>query len=170
MLVSSLDQYLPRWLQVFLSEKFFNSCIIHQNLKKNEKNIFCLDCCITICTHCVSPHSSHRLFQIRRYVYHDVLRLDDACQLIDCSDIQINYLIKTQNGGLANFLFDCNFLVPLPEQNSHDSVIEPADSAKTCSGSIGSDEFMGLSACRPVSLMMNMSSRRKKTPQRAPLH
>ncbi|KAE8734467.1 putative 2-isopropylmalate synthase-like [Hibiscus syriacus] len=78
----------PRWLQVLLTEKFFNACIIHEDAKKNEKNIFCLDCSISLCPHCFDPHSSHRLLQIRRYVYHDVIRLDDATKLMDCSLVQ----------------------------------------------------------------------------------
>ncbi|KAJ8749021.1 hypothetical protein K2173_013464 [Erythroxylum novogranatense] len=87
MLVSSNP--LPSWLQVLLTEKFFNACIIHEEAKKNEKNIYCLDCCISICPHCLgSPHNSHRLLQIRRYVYHDVIRLDDAQKLFDCSFVQ----------------------------------------------------------------------------------
>ncbi|GAV71784.1 PLATZ domain-containing protein [Cephalotus follicularis] len=86
MLVSS--HYVPRWLEVLLTEKFFNACILHEEARKNEKNIYCLDCCISICPHCLSPHNSHRLLQIRRYVYHDVIRLDDARKLIDCVDVQ----------------------------------------------------------------------------------
>ncbi|KAK2650597.1 hypothetical protein Ddye_018086 [Dipteronia dyeriana] len=85
MLVSS---HLPRWLEVLLTEKFFNACVIHEDEKKNEKNIYCLDCCISICPHCLSFHNSHRLLQIRRYVYHDVIRLDDAANLVDCAYIQ----------------------------------------------------------------------------------
>ncbi|GKV12877.1 hypothetical protein SLEP1_g23967 [Rubroshorea leprosula] len=79
---------LPQWLQVLLTEKFFNACIIHEEAKKNEKNIYCLDCCTSICPHCLSPHHSHRLLQIRRYVYHDVIRLDDAAKLMDCAFVQ----------------------------------------------------------------------------------
>lgn len=30
------------------------------------------------------------MFQIRRYVYHDVIRLDDAAKLIDCSSVQVS--------------------------------------------------------------------------------
>ncbi|KAJ8900224.1 hypothetical protein K2173_024864 [Erythroxylum novogranatense] len=86
MLVSSHP--LPSWLQVLLTEKFFNACIVHEDAKKNEKNIYCLDCCISICPHCVLPHNSHRLLQIRRYVYHDVIRLDDAQKLFDCANVQ----------------------------------------------------------------------------------
>ncbi|XP_031390590.1 uncharacterized protein LOC116203065 isoform X1 [Punica granatum] len=79
---------LPGWLQGLLREKFFNACIIHEEARKNEKNIFCLDCSTSFCPHCFSLHSSHRLLQIRRYVYHDVLRLDDAAKLFDCSSVQ----------------------------------------------------------------------------------
>ncbi|KAA8520492.1 hypothetical protein F0562_014748 [Nyssa sinensis] len=79
---------LPRWLEVLLREKFFNACIIHEEAKKNEKNVYCLDCCQSICPHCLSPHRSHRLLQIRRYVYHDVIRLGDAEKLMDCAFVQ----------------------------------------------------------------------------------
>ncbi|XP_059637552.1 protein RGF1 INDUCIBLE TRANSCRIPTION FACTOR 1 [Cornus florida] len=80
--------HLPRWLEVLLSEKFFNACVIHEEAKKNEKNVYCLDCCESICPHCLSPHRSHRLLQIRRYVYHDVIRLGDAEKLMDCALVQ----------------------------------------------------------------------------------
>ncbi|XP_047340333.1 protein RGF1 INDUCIBLE TRANSCRIPTION FACTOR 1-like [Impatiens glandulifera] len=85
---SSSAGHLPPWLQSLLVEKFFNACLIHQDFKKNEKNIFCLDCCEGICPHCLSLHRSHRLLQIRRYVYHDVLRLGDADKLMDCGFVQ----------------------------------------------------------------------------------
>ncbi|CAA2960447.1 zinc finger [Olea europaea subsp. europaea] len=79
---------IPQWLEVLLGEKFFNSCLFHEYEKKNEENTFCLDCCICLCTHCLPSHESHRLLQIRRYVYQDVLRLKDAEKLIDCSLVQ----------------------------------------------------------------------------------
>ncbi|KAJ8565472.1 hypothetical protein K7X08_008048 [Anisodus acutangulus] len=79
---------LPQWLVALLTEKFFNACIIHEDAKKNEKNVFCLDCCEGICPHCLTPHRSHRLLQIRRYVYHDVIRVGDADKLLDCAFVQ----------------------------------------------------------------------------------
>ncbi|XP_042504236.1 protein RGF1 INDUCIBLE TRANSCRIPTION FACTOR 1 [Macadamia integrifolia] len=79
---------LPHWLETLLGEKFFNPCLIHESAKKNEKNIFCLDCCTSICPHCLSPHRSHRLLQVRRYVYHDVIRVDDIEKLINCDYVQ----------------------------------------------------------------------------------
>ncbi|GLU05605.1 hypothetical protein SLE2022_226980 [Rubroshorea leprosula] len=78
----------PAWLRVLLGEKFFEPCIVHKSVKKNEKNIFCLNCCITICTHCLPLHRRHRRLQIRRYVYHDVIRLSDAQKFINCSLVQ----------------------------------------------------------------------------------
>ncbi|XP_019159007.1 PREDICTED: uncharacterized protein LOC109155809, partial [Ipomoea nil] len=79
---------LPGWLAALLTEKFFTACIAHEDARKNEKNIFCLDCCVAICPHCLTPHRSHRLLQVRRYIYHDVLRLKDAEKLLDCVSVQ----------------------------------------------------------------------------------
>ncbi|KAE9622068.1 putative transcription repressor PLATZ family [Lupinus albus] len=90
-ILNSSSSHVPRWLQVLLKDKFYNTCIIHEEEKKNEKKVFCLDCCISLCLHCLSPHRSHRLLQIRRYVYNDVVRLDDAAKLIDCTSVQSYY-------------------------------------------------------------------------------
>ncbi|KAG5539825.1 hypothetical protein RHGRI_020141 [Rhododendron griersonianum] len=79
---------IPQWLEVLLGEKFFNPCFVHETDKKSEKNIFCLDCCISLCPQCHPAHPSHRLLQIRRYVYQDVVRLNDAQKLMDCSSVQ----------------------------------------------------------------------------------
>ncbi|XP_057440501.1 protein RGF1 INDUCIBLE TRANSCRIPTION FACTOR 1 [Lotus japonicus] len=182
---------VPRWLQVLLTEKFYNACIIHEEARKNEKNVYCLDCCISLCPHCLDPHRSHRLLQIRRYVYNDVIKLDDATKLIDCTLVQsyttnsakvvflherphpknnslrgsgnfcttcdrslqdpyqfcslsckINHLVKTAAGSISGHLFECNYMA-LPETGSDDglmtpdTVLEPAGSARTSSGSGG---------------------------------
>ncbi|KAL6565866.1 hypothetical protein OROHE_004921 [Orobanche hederae] len=80
---------VPEWVSGLMSEKFFNACVNHEDARRNEKNIFCLDCCVGICPHCVTHHHRcHRLLQIRRYVYHDVVRLEDAVKLMDCAHIQ----------------------------------------------------------------------------------
>lgn len=86
-------------MQAVCTEKFFRGCSIHEMAKKNEKNICCLDCCTSICPHCVHSHRSHRLLQVRRYVYNDVVRLEDLEKLFDCSNIQVPY-----------FLFNCHDL------------------------------------------------------------
>ncbi|KAJ4980942.1 hypothetical protein NE237_031779 [Protea cynaroides] len=78
----------PAWLERLIAETFFAECGAHDSRRKNEKNIFCLQCCRCICPHCLPSHRSHPLIQVRRYVYHDVVRLDDLEKLIDCSYIQ----------------------------------------------------------------------------------
>nr|XP_010914314.2 uncharacterized protein LOC105039751 [Elaeis guineensis] len=79
---------MPGWLGGLVEESFFVGCGAHESRKKNEKNIFCLDCCTSICPHCAPSHPSHPLLQVRRYVYNDVVRLDDLEKLIDCSYVQ----------------------------------------------------------------------------------
>ncbi|KAF5446227.1 hypothetical protein F2P56_031867 [Juglans regia] len=130
---------LPRWLEVLLTEKFYNACILHEEAKKNEKNVYCLDCCTSLCPHCLSPHRSHRILQIRRYVYHDVIRLDDAAKLMDCAFVQIDYHIRTK-GGISEYLSDFKSLsLPAPGLDdgsmTPESVLEPAGSSRTSSGS-----------------------------------
>ncbi|KAK8697393.1 hypothetical protein V6N13_113544 [Hibiscus sabdariffa] len=78
----------PAWLDGLYAQKFFVGCCYHETAKKNEKNVYCLDCCISICPHCIPSHRLHRLLQVRRYVYHDVVRLEDLQKLIDCSNVQ----------------------------------------------------------------------------------
>ncbi|WOK91608.1 hypothetical protein Cni_G00299 [Canna indica] len=84
----------PAWLEALDKLKFFASCSVHENARKNEKNVCCLDCCTAICPHCLRSHRRHRLVQIRRYVYHDVVRLQDLDKLIDCSSVQ-SYTINS---------------------------------------------------------------------------
>ncbi|GLJ05038.1 hypothetical protein SUGI_0009850 [Cryptomeria japonica] len=78
----------PAWLEALLTDQFFVPCSIHLEYKKNEVNIFCVDCSSSICQHCLISHRSHRLLQVRRYVYHDVIRLHDMQKLLDCSLVQ----------------------------------------------------------------------------------
>uniref|UniRef100_A0A251UEJ6 PLATZ transcription factor family protein n=1 Tax=Helianthus annuus TaxID=4232 RepID=A0A251UEJ6_HELAN len=47
-----------------------------------------MDCCFSLCCHCVIHHKSHRILQIRRYMYNDVLRMKEAIKIFDCSQIQ----------------------------------------------------------------------------------
>lgn len=90
----------PAWLRGLIEETFFSGCGVHESRRKNEKNIFCLNCCRSICPHCLPSHCSHPLLQVRRYVYHDVVRLDDLEKLIDCSFVQP----YTINGAKVVFL------------------------------------------------------------------
>ncbi|KAK7304735.1 hypothetical protein VNO77_42622 [Canavalia gladiata] len=86
--IDKLGCQKPAWLEALYTQKFFVECSHHENAKKNEKNICCLDCSTSICPHCLPSHRFHRLLQVRRYVYHDVVRLEDLQNLIDCSNVQ----------------------------------------------------------------------------------
>ncbi|MED6171531.1 hypothetical protein PIB30_041509 [Stylosanthes scabra] len=116
----------PAWLQRLMGETFFGGCGSHQNQRKNEKNVFCLHCCLSICPHCLPFHRLHPLLQVRRYVYHDVVRLDDLEKLIDCSNIQpytinsakvifLNQRPQSRScKGSANSCFTCDRILQEP--------------------------------------------------------
>ncbi|KAF6168584.1 hypothetical protein GIB67_005196 [Kingdonia uniflora] len=79
------------WLKGLLSAKFYKPCKDHSGLKKNEGNMFCIDCNRCVCHNCLtcsSLHSGHKSFPIRRYVYHNVVRVPDILKHLDCSDVQ----------------------------------------------------------------------------------
>ncbi|XP_039054677.1 uncharacterized protein LOC120197134 [Hibiscus syriacus] len=75
------------WLSTLLQTEFFSPCSDHQDLRKNEKNVFCIDCSLGFCRHC-KVHSQHLSLQICKYVYQDVVRLQEVQKHIDCSKIQ----------------------------------------------------------------------------------
>ncbi|XP_015891012.3 protein RGF1 INDUCIBLE TRANSCRIPTION FACTOR 1 [Ziziphus jujuba] len=116
----------PAWLEGLMAETFFGGCGVHENRRKNEKNVFCLHCCLSICPHCLPSHSSHPLLQVRRYVYHDVVRLGDLEKLIDCSYIQpytingakVIFLNQRPQSrtckGSANICFTCDRILQEP--------------------------------------------------------
>ncbi|XAR63697.1 hypothetical protein NMG60_11023727 [Bertholletia excelsa] len=85
-----LDKRNSNWVTNLLHSKFFGSCVDHRDLRKNEKNVFCIDCNLCFCKHCIasSAHCFHRWLQICRYVYHDVVRIQDIQKYLDCSKIQ----------------------------------------------------------------------------------
>lgn len=78
------------WLGVLINNSFGN-CEDHEDVKFNEKNVFCVDCEISLCRHCKEAHSLHRRFQIYRYCYQDVVRHSDLLKYFDCSNIQVLY-------------------------------------------------------------------------------
>ncbi|KAI3946130.1 hypothetical protein MKX01_024886 [Papaver californicum] len=131
------------WIFSLLSEKFFNPCLLHEYYKKNEKNIFCIDCCTTIYTRCLCFHTSHRLLQVRRYVYHDVIRLDDMKKLTSsgsvcftcdrslkdfnrfCSlDCKVQYLISSEEGCISRYFYDYDYLTLSDSNAQFDGVKE----------------------------------------------
>ena len=78
------------WLSSLLQSKFFGPCSDHQELSKNEKNLLCIDCSLEFCRHC-EAHNQHRSLRIFKYVYQDVVRVQDMQKHHDCSKIQVSY-------------------------------------------------------------------------------
>ncbi|XP_043694545.1 protein RGF1 INDUCIBLE TRANSCRIPTION FACTOR 1-like [Telopea speciosissima] len=81
---------LPEWIDSFITSKFYDSCVIHHELRKNEMNIFCINCNECFCQHCIasSTHELHEQLQIRKYVYNNVVRVDVMQKYMDISGVQ----------------------------------------------------------------------------------
>ncbi|KAF6263735.1 PLATZ transcription factor-domain-containing protein [Scenedesmus sp. NREL 46B-D3] len=82
---------LEGWLHNMLHTQFFTPCQLHKEHKKNEATYFCADCGVSstpLCGHCLSQHAGHRVIQIRRYVYCDVVRACDMSPHLDITGVQ----------------------------------------------------------------------------------
>ena len=64
-----------RWLFELVNNDFFHVCEKHKHAKKSDCTFFCTTCgCKPFCQHCLKDHEAHEVLQIRRYVYHDVVK------------------------------------------------------------------------------------------------
>ncbi|XP_021891347.1 uncharacterized protein LOC110809748 [Carica papaya] len=79
----------PEWLEPFMQTTFFDVCPIHAFFQI-EKNAFCINCCVDICQYCLSSpaHRSHKIIQIYRHVYKEVVSIPTIENYMDCSKIQ----------------------------------------------------------------------------------
>ncbi|KAK4255173.1 hypothetical protein QN277_008203 [Acacia crassicarpa] len=88
---------VPPWLEPLLSTAFFTICQTHNCLPRNECNMFCIDCGLrpAFCFYCRSIwHQHHRVIQIRRSSYHDVVRVSEIDKFLDISGVQ-TYVINS---------------------------------------------------------------------------
>ncbi|KAH9607154.1 hypothetical protein KSS87_005079 [Heliosperma pusillum] len=184
---------IPQWLDSLLKEQFFEPCLIHG--EKKEKNFYCFDCNSSVCQSCLFRHRKHILIQVRRYVYHDVLKLSDAQNLMDCSGIQVKHIVATQGSLQSNL---CNQTMmgfsDMDEcQITPDSVLDSPGSIIYSSGSSANSDLQTALLCTATTEVVrkkrsNLSaqrglnrvstcyepadthlSRRKRVPNRAPL-
>lgn len=99
------------WIHALLTTKFYGLCPEHQNLRKNDLNLFCTQHNVKICQYChatskvatsgfdgesTSPlldssyqcHSTCTVLHVSRYMYHDVLLAREASLLLDLAHVQ----------------------------------------------------------------------------------
>ncbi|XP_020574629.1 uncharacterized protein LOC110020756 [Phalaenopsis equestris] len=90
---------VPPWLEPLLTTPFFSICSAHAEAARNERNMFCLDCGDTgsgaFCLYCRSEqHAGHRVIQIRRSSYHDVVRVAEIQKVLEIGGVQ-TYVINS---------------------------------------------------------------------------
>lgn len=80
----------PYWMDDLLAAKFFEPCASHRSKVKNESNYFCTGCTESpLCRHCLSHgHCTGICFQIRRYMYQNVVHVVDLAKYYDLDGIQ----------------------------------------------------------------------------------
>ncbi|CAL0334911.1 unnamed protein product [Lupinus luteus] len=148
----------PAWLERLVGETFFDGCGVHFNQRKNEKNVFCLHCCLSICPHCFPSHPSHPLLQVDYMVYEGE-SLSSILHQFQESDFSIS-----QFEGLR---VDCSEVI---DEDTQFAPTSSYSNTEATSNSVISCEPNNINKPRRFlhGIVLPLGSRRKGAPQRAP--
>uniref|UniRef100_A0A0E0JWQ3 PLATZ transcription factor family protein n=1 Tax=Oryza punctata TaxID=4537 RepID=A0A0E0JWQ3_ORYPU len=94
----------PAWLRSLLGARFFAACTSHRGMSRSECNQYCLTCADAAagavgCQWCVAAAhgcagwEDHRVVQVRRSSYHNVVRVSELERALDLSRVQ-TYVIN----------------------------------------------------------------------------
>ena len=98
---SSEEEESREWILKLISMDFFQPCDVHHGCRKNECNFFCLERDAqhqgndfpALCKYCLDdPGFSGVCFQIRRYMYQNVVHVEDLGMFYDVSGIQAYFI------------------------------------------------------------------------------
>ncbi|KAJ1422757.1 B-box-type zinc finger [Sesbania bispinosa] len=95
----------PKWLEDFMRKTYFDTCTTHR-LHRNELSQYCINCNLAVCKHCSSPetHHQHQILKIYRYSSKEVVPLDAIQKHIDCSQIQVEAVLRKPDDSAAPFI------------------------------------------------------------------
>jgi hypothetical protein len=94
---SSEEEESRDWISKMISLEFFQPCDVHHGCRKNECNFFCLERDAqhqgngfqALCKYCLDdPGFNGICFQIRRYMYQNVVHVEDLGKYYDVGGIQ----------------------------------------------------------------------------------
>ncbi|XP_052141898.1 uncharacterized protein LOC127761620 [Oryza glaberrima] len=112
-MAAGLAEREPAWLRSLLGARFFEACAAHRGMSRNECNQYCLTCAAAAddaggaaavgCQWCVvAAHGGgagrdrghrHRVVQVRRSSYHNVVRVSELERALDLTRVQ-TYVIN----------------------------------------------------------------------------
>ncbi|WJX68832.1 hypothetical protein P8452_53165 [Trifolium repens] len=135
------------WLEKLLAiTTFFSACEVHSTESKNECNKFwCIDCYENLlCESCITTlHKGHKIIQIRRFSYKEVIKTVEIYKHVDILGIQ-TYPINN-----CTVVFINKSPIPQPKTNNHgENCYRGISCCKTCKRNLADFSYFCSLACK----------------------